>query len=171
MPKVVDHEARRTELLDVAFENFAERGYAALSMRGLASAMGVTTGLLYHYFPSKEVIFEQAMMQRSKDRIAAALDRVLPLESAGERMGELLDWLCEEQVQLSRMLLLALDAQRAAGDEAQLVERASAAFESTLEEHFPEAPGLWTQLLGSLTAARLSGRPLKPANLGHLVRA
>lgn len=41
---------------------FAEHGFRGLSIRKLAEGLGVTSGTFYHYFRSKEQIFE-AMMQ------------------------------------------------------------------------------------------------------------
>ncbi len=57
VPKIVDHDQRRASILDGAFTAFVKRGYASLSMRDLASEIGVTLGGLYHYFPGKEELF------------------------------------------------------------------------------------------------------------------
>lgn len=59
MPKIVDHDRYRKELLVKSFDLFAEKGYAAITMRQIAQGLGVSTGTLYHYFPSKEALFEQ----------------------------------------------------------------------------------------------------------------
>lgn len=59
MPKIVDREQYRQELLNKSFELFAQKGYAAVTMRQIAEEIGVSTGTLYHYFPSKESLFEQ----------------------------------------------------------------------------------------------------------------
>ena len=67
MPKIVDHEAQRIAMLDGAFELFADNGYAATSMRSLATGLGVSTGTLYHYFASKDEIFEN-MVRRVAER-------------------------------------------------------------------------------------------------------
>ncbi|MGG6266876.1 TetR/AcrR family transcriptional regulator [Leptolyngbya sp. AN03gr2] len=59
MPKIVDHDRYRKELLFKSFDLLAEKGYAAITMRQIAQGLGVSTGTLYHYFPSKEALFEQ----------------------------------------------------------------------------------------------------------------
>jgi AcrR family transcriptional regulator len=59
VPKIVDHEKYKKELLTSAFECFAEKGYGQITMRDLAKSLGVSTGTLYHYFPSKQAIFEE----------------------------------------------------------------------------------------------------------------
>lgn len=43
----------REELLEAAYEMAQEHGLAALSVRGLAKACGVSVGTIYNYFPSK----------------------------------------------------------------------------------------------------------------------
>lgn len=59
MPKIVDRDAYREELLEGSFRLFATHGYSALTLRKLASGLGVSTGTLYHYFTGKEDIFTQ----------------------------------------------------------------------------------------------------------------
>jgi AcrR family transcriptional regulator len=58
LPKVVDHDAYRLELLERAAPLFVEIGYDSLTTRQLCRHLGVSTGTLYHYFPSKEKFFE-----------------------------------------------------------------------------------------------------------------
>jgi len=57
--------ARREQLLDVALELFAERGYGWTSMRDLAEEAGVSPGLVYHYFPGKEDLLRAVVHERS----------------------------------------------------------------------------------------------------------
>jgi AcrR family transcriptional regulator len=59
MPKVVDREQYRKQLLTQSFELFAEIGYGKITMRQLAQKLEISTGTLYHYFPSKEAMFLQ----------------------------------------------------------------------------------------------------------------
>ncbi|MEL6181775.1 MAG: TetR/AcrR family transcriptional regulator, partial [Myxococcota bacterium] len=58
MPKVVDQEAYRQELVQGATRLFSERGFGSVTMREVARALGVSTGTVYHYFPSKQKLFE-----------------------------------------------------------------------------------------------------------------
>jgi AcrR family transcriptional regulator len=62
MPKIVDHVQYRKELLHKSFDLFAEKGYS-ITMRQIAQGLGVSTGTLYHYFPSKEALFEQLVVE------------------------------------------------------------------------------------------------------------
>lgn len=47
---------RREQLLATALALFSEHGYAATSTRRIADAAGVTEGLVFHYFPTKEAL-------------------------------------------------------------------------------------------------------------------
>lgn len=93
MPRIVDHEARRAELLQGAEEVFATEGYAALSMRQLAKALGVSTGTLYHYFPTKQALFD-ALVDKVVDREVGAIEGLrlvdLPAELRGPALLALL---------------------------------------------------------------------------------
>ncbi|MBW4443107.1 MAG: TetR/AcrR family transcriptional regulator [Plectolyngbya sp. WJT66-NPBG17] len=70
MPKIVDHDRYRKELLVKSFDLFAEKGYAAITMRQVAQGLGVSTGTLYHYFPGKEALFEQLVEELADADIA-----------------------------------------------------------------------------------------------------
>jgi TetR/AcrR family transcriptional regulator, fatty acid metabolism regulator protein len=45
-------------IIDAALEVFRQRGYANARMADIARRAGVSYGLVYHYFGSKEVLFE-----------------------------------------------------------------------------------------------------------------
>jgi TetR/AcrR family fatty acid metabolism transcriptional regulator len=45
-------------IIDAALKVFRERGYANARMADIARRAGVSYGLVYHYFGSKEVLFE-----------------------------------------------------------------------------------------------------------------
>ena len=45
-------------IIDAALEVFREKGYANARMADIASRAGVSYGLVYHYFGSKEVLFD-----------------------------------------------------------------------------------------------------------------
>jgi len=77
MARPVDRDAKRLKILDAATARFAEVGYEAASMDGLAAAAGVSKGSLYDYFESKEDLFygafewfEQRVMRASLERMA-----------------------------------------------------------------------------------------------------
>jgi len=73
MPKIVNHKQYRKELLSKCFNLFAEKGYAAITMRQISAGLKVSTGALYHYFPNKQALFEQLVEEISQQDIITAL--------------------------------------------------------------------------------------------------
>lgn len=57
MPKIVDKDAKRRDLVKVATKLFARDGYAATKIADVAKAAGVGKGTMYEYFASKEELF------------------------------------------------------------------------------------------------------------------
>jgi AcrR family transcriptional regulator len=62
-PKVV--EDRREQIIDAAMRVFAQRGFARATNRDVAREAGITTGLIYYYFKSKEDLLRAALEERS----------------------------------------------------------------------------------------------------------
>lgn len=55
-----EQKARRPgEILEAAFEEFVEKGFAATRLEDVAARIGVTKGTIYVYFPTKEILFEE----------------------------------------------------------------------------------------------------------------
>jgi TetR/AcrR family fatty acid metabolism transcriptional regulator len=52
------NNAKQVIIIDAALKVFRERGYANARMADIARRAGVSYGLVYHYFGSKEVLFE-----------------------------------------------------------------------------------------------------------------
>ena len=70
-------QRRRAHLLDAAAELAAGRDLATLSVEEIAAHAGVSEGLLYHYFPTKQALLVAAV-RRAADAMLAALDAVPP---------------------------------------------------------------------------------------------
>ena len=67
---------RPGEILEAAFDAFAERGFAATRMEDVAARAGVTKGAIYFYFKTKECLFE-AMVTHYSQGILADADATL----------------------------------------------------------------------------------------------
>lgn len=52
-------DTRREQILSAALRVFSEKGLAAARISDLAAASGISQGLLYRYFPSKEAIYTE----------------------------------------------------------------------------------------------------------------
>lgn len=74
----VDHERpnRRREILEIAAQLFARKGYRGTSMREIGEQAGVLGGSLYHHIKSKDALFVElhnGALDAAQDRIAEAV--------------------------------------------------------------------------------------------------
>lgn len=67
MPKII--EKLRERLMEEAFEEIKSNGYTAMTIRSVAKAVGVGTGTIYNYFPSKEALVASFMLKEWNERI------------------------------------------------------------------------------------------------------
>lgn len=63
-------EVRKQELVDIALAQFMEKGYEKTSIRSIVGQAGGEVGMFYHYFDSKEAIFQAVLEQYNADLIA-----------------------------------------------------------------------------------------------------
>ncbi|MGC1524317.1 MAG: TetR/AcrR family transcriptional regulator [Steroidobacteraceae bacterium] len=97
MPKIVDHARRREEIAHVACQVVARFGFEQATVARIARAAGYTTGMVAHYYESKQEIILAAlrlMLLRIEQRLT---------RERATREANLLDVLSEA---------LAIDAQR-----------------------------------------------------------
>ena len=52
-------EQRRQDILRAALRLFVRKGYAGTKVGDIARAVGMSAGLMFHYFESKEALFEE----------------------------------------------------------------------------------------------------------------
>jgi AcrR family transcriptional regulator len=62
-PKVV--EDRREQIAEAAMRVFAEKGFTRATNKDIAREAGITTGLIYHYFDSKEALLKAIVEMNS----------------------------------------------------------------------------------------------------------
>ena len=76
MPKLVDRERRRQEILEVTWRLMATRGADAATMREIAREAGYANGALAPYFANKDELVEAAyvhVFEQTNDRIRTAV--------------------------------------------------------------------------------------------------
>jgi AcrR family transcriptional regulator len=76
-PRNADSQRTRQAILDASLDLFSERGFFGTSLRDIARAVGVRESALYHYFASKDALFEAliaADQDTRRERLAAVLD-------------------------------------------------------------------------------------------------
>ena len=72
MPKIVDHDRRREEIAQVACQVVAEVGFRQATIARIARAAGYTTGMVAHYYDSKQDIILAALrliLKRIEERL------------------------------------------------------------------------------------------------------
>ncbi|MFD3513376.1 TetR/AcrR family transcriptional regulator [Streptomyces sp. NPDC058657] len=60
-PAPGDREARREDVSRAVWEVLAAKGFGGLTLRSVATALGVSTGMLMHYFPAKRALIAHAL--------------------------------------------------------------------------------------------------------------
>lgn len=107
MPKIVDRYRYRQELLEKCFNLFANKGYGSLTMRQIATEIGVSTGTLYHYFSSKEELFIQLIEDiTEQDLLRAAHEIEDGLDTIEEKVFALGKFIIKNEQLFRRQNLL-----------------------------------------------------------------
>jgi AcrR family transcriptional regulator len=164
MPRVIDHEEQRAEILDGCFDLFARRGYGAVTMRGAARELGVSTGTLYHYFEGKEDLFRRMFERNARRDVVEAEALITDGDDLRARLRKLETYLEERGEHLQRVLVVAIDYRRTAdGAEARAFLAETAAF---YRQALGERLGLPGEILGasafSFVVGMLAHRLLDP---------
>lgn len=117
MPKIVDHDSYRREILDKCFDLFSSRGYSNITMKEIAAEAGVSTGTLYHYFPTKESILGQLIFRVGENNTAEYVKRSDSAENAMERFRLMVDFWKEKGDLYRKLIMLSFDMKRTAPEE------------------------------------------------------
>lgn len=84
MPKLVDHDVRRKQLLDAVWRIIARAGIAGATTREIAREAGVSNGVLAHYFPDKDSLLTAALRSSYKqyyDRVSQKTQGLVGLDA------------------------------------------------------------------------------------------
>jgi len=155
----------RAALVTAGRQLFGTRGFAATSVEDIAREARVTTGALYHHFPTKAAVFESVFEQVHADLMEASLlaatqaTDAIGLLTAG--FGAFLDAVLEPEVQR----IVITDAPAVLGlarftelDERYAFTATVAALEAANEAgalHVADPPTLARLLFGAMTRAGL----------------
>ena len=88
-------DERREDILTASRAVFARKGLAAAKMSDIAAAAGLSYGLVYHYFDSKEAIFAEIV----KTAVEETLSFASSLDFSGTTPLEKLRAFCEYKIQ------------------------------------------------------------------------
>jgi AcrR family transcriptional regulator len=79
----------RARILDSALRLFAAHGYDRTPVRTIAEHAGVSTGLLYHYFPGKGALL-RALFEATMADVRESFARAAAAQTPAERLGTLI---------------------------------------------------------------------------------
>ena len=77
-------EERKNEILDVAEQLFAEKGFDNASTNDIINKIGIARGTLYHHFASKEEILEKSNWSEEEVSLLFA-DRRFPMTEVARK--------------------------------------------------------------------------------------
>ncbi|MFT5886991.1 MAG: AcrR family transcriptional regulator [Arcticibacterium sp.] len=105
---------RRKEILDAALLLFGNNGFAQTSISAIAKEAGISKGLIYNYFESKDALLEGVVMRASDEALTLYADAIQIKDPK-----ELLQTLIEQTVDYIRKkreynaLLISMSLQKA----------------------------------------------------------
>ncbi len=81
-------DLRRTQILNAAVELFDQQGYSNTKISDISAKAGISKGLVYHYFSSKEeILFAlQDLLKQCVDECAAIVPAIKGIETFGLRL-------------------------------------------------------------------------------------
>ncbi|HEX5828847.1 MAG TPA: TetR/AcrR family transcriptional regulator [Candidatus Limnocylindrales bacterium] len=93
MPKrpAAHAEAMRERILEGGRRAFIAGGFRGTSVPSIAAAAGVSVGLIYRYFPSKEELFLELCLSGTPDELSDLARRIAPIEDPVERLSVAID--------------------------------------------------------------------------------
>ena len=121
MPKLVNHDQRRIEIVEAAWRIIARGGFAAATMREIAAEAGFANGGLKHYFSNKDDLLAAAFQHtffRINERAAHTIGDSTGLEAIRLLCLEMLP-LDQQRTVESRVAVAFWDR---AGSNAQLMK-------------------------------------------------
>lgn len=189
MPKVVDHDARRVELVEATWRIIARHGLEGATLREIAAEAGFANGALKPYFPTKSSLIEATyryVFARTNERAAASTAGLVGVAALRAFALEVLP-LDEERLDEARVVLPFWQSAAHDADQAALSAETMDQWRRRIRSWLDEATGsptrprdvaaesevLLTFLLGAQASALLAGadrpRPGLEAQLDALL--
>lgn len=112
MPKIVNREEYRKELLNKCLNLFSKIGYGNVTMREIARELGVSTGTLYHYFPDKQNILESLLGHVTDQGISSYKNITAGKKTVKEKVDLISNYLLENEEYFKNIILFAVDLYR-----------------------------------------------------------
>src|ERR671926_102081 len=141
MPKIVDHDQRRVELVNATWRIIARDGMEGATMREIAAEAGFANGALKPYFPTKDDLLTFAfghVFNQTNRRMEAATSGLAGLAALRAYCHEILP-LDEERVSEARIVIPFWQKALTDPVKARLHEEFMEQWRSDLHGHLAEA--------------------------------
>lgn len=92
--KAVLEGGKRDEILEAALSLFLEHGYESTSIRMILEKVNGEVGMFYHYFTSKQVVFDRAFelfMKKQGEKISFLMERKLVQDTPQNKLRQLVE--------------------------------------------------------------------------------
>jgi len=83
---------RRQQILDIAAELFAQKGFHGVSIAELGAACGFSGPALYRHFRSKDAVLAEMLVSISDELLTVGRERVRAADSPDAALQALIDW-------------------------------------------------------------------------------
>lgn len=84
--------SRRQQILEIAADLFAERGFHGVSVADLGAACGMSGPALYKHFPSKDAVLAEMLVSISEQLLAVGRQRAAEADSPRDAVAALVEW-------------------------------------------------------------------------------
>ena len=84
--------SRRQQIVDIAAELFAARGFHGVSVADLGAACGMSGPALYKHFASKDAVLAEMLVSISEQLLTVGRDRVAGASGPDDAVRRLVDW-------------------------------------------------------------------------------
>ena len=128
-------EKRRQAIIYAALELFVSKGYAATKVTDIAKRVNMSTGLLFHYFESKEKLYEELVcmgLEGTSYPAGQACEHAI--DFFVQFTTQLFAYMRQQPV-MAKMFVLMAEAQRNEGTPAHIRENAMQV--NTIEQFVP----------------------------------
>ena len=99
-------DERRRQLLELGTELFARHSYDELSMAQIAKHAGISKALLYHYFLTKQDLFEATLAQAAAElaELTEPDPALPPLEALSASLDAFLGWIERNELAYRKLM-------------------------------------------------------------------
>lgn len=109
------YETRKWQILNIALDQFIQYGYYGTSTRKIAEEAGISSGLMFHYFPNKQALYE-ALVEIGCEKMSIDDEEgSLPIESLEGLVEWFLTLMKQNDFSAKMFVFMGLVAVNAAG--------------------------------------------------------